>query len=764
MSTLHPIGEHLDNPQANVVFVHGLGGHWQATWAHDARRPEDSWPYWLAREFPCVRVWSLEYEAAATRWARVVRWFGGRSRHQHGGSPLTERGQEALGVLRSHGLHKRPLILIGHSLGGLVIKAMLLPPAKVPANERIRKARAVMFLATPHHGAVLANWTHRLSWLLRPGRNVEELRDCSRSVERMYRDYATQCAGIQTRSFSETKRLRGLFVVDCDSATHCDTVCATPVDADHCTIARPTDQDAVIFVEACKLLRRHAKCKPTCPGGSRTAPPFQTPPPAEPFLGRCAERQRLAEALASGHFTAVLGEAGLGKSALAAAVIRDMAGSTGEQLATSPFPDGVVWVDLHLQQAEAPAVFAALADGLGGADFRRDLEPEARAREACGGKRYLLVLDGGEAAYGAGARLTRAALQSVLSPANRVLVLSRSEPLVLVNGSLRLAPLADADALALLKDAADPATGLRLTEAVALRGNPLAALWLGRLLAHTYPTTGVLPDPETWQTLPTGPASVARELAWPFGLHWQAQDAPSRRLLAATGALAWDPWPRSLFSTILGEDQVDEALEDLEAVGFVRPLPELGDFWQLTERTAHECAASLPEAGELRPGLEQRAVELHTHYRQATPQGDYLRHHVEALRRPPTECPNPFGLTPAKLEPFVNVKEPSGPPALSTTHQLDARSLLRTLISRMSSIPSPSESAAPGEWQLITVVRQTLAGYFDAEELEQLVAALNALDLPGPGSHRAGRAAGLTSSPIQSRAAQPPTPLDRRQD
>ena len=47
--------------EADVVFVHGLGGDAKQTW-HPDGKPKDFWPKWIGEELPHVGVWSLDYE------------------------------------------------------------------------------------------------------------------------------------------------------------------------------------------------------------------------------------------------------------------------------------------------------------------------------------------------------------------------------------------------------------------------------------------------------------------------------------------------------------------------------------------------------------------------------------------------------------------------------------------------------------------------------------------------------------------------------
>jgi hypothetical protein len=64
-STLTFVGvQHFATPSPSaamdVVFVHGLGGHCNSSWA-SSEDPADFWPSWLAADFPNINVWTAGY-------------------------------------------------------------------------------------------------------------------------------------------------------------------------------------------------------------------------------------------------------------------------------------------------------------------------------------------------------------------------------------------------------------------------------------------------------------------------------------------------------------------------------------------------------------------------------------------------------------------------------------------------------------------------------------------------------------------------------
>ena len=155
------------------------------------------------------------------------------------------------------------------------------------------------------------------------------------------------------------------------------------------------------------------------------ARPCDLPPPAGHFVGRAEALEDLAQRLRAGRHASVVGAAGYGKTALAAAALRQVVGEQGERLDRSPWPDGVVMLDLYVHRGQAEPAWHALADRVRGADFERDLPAVARATQALRDQRVLLIVEGAEQADGQEGRAALADLQRPLGSACRWLVLTR---------------------------------------------------------------------------------------------------------------------------------------------------------------------------------------------------------------------------------------------------------------------------------------------------------------------------------------------------
>ena len=320
--------------------------------------------------------------------------------------------------------------------------------------------------------------------------------------------------------------------------------------------------------------------------------PHELPPAAEEFFGRQAELERLTERLRSNKNTAVVGPAGLGKTALAAKALLAVVGDTPAARAASPFPDGVVFLDLYTFHGEAEPAWGALANKLAGAEFMERSPARDRATEACRARSLLVVIEGGEEADGKDGRADISDLLSVLSPENRRLLLTRLNTQAAAAESVELKEaLGDPDAERLL----DALTQGRVTAAVRdrvlrlLEGHPLALTWAGNLLARDDD------DPERltgeWEAaqLPrlSDPAQAQRTLEWLFNRSVRGLDDAARQVLAAAGLLARAPFPLAAIDAVLrdsdagGEELARDALRSLVQRGLLRRSEE-ADHWEFT--------------------------------------------------------------------------------------------------------------------------------------------------------------------------------------
>lgn len=95
---------------ADIVFVHGLGGKSHSTWKNNNGF---FWPEELGKELPQCGVWSLGYEADISQVTGSGMVIGLRAMSIASLLTNAEIGTE------------RPVVFVTHSMGGLVVKALV---------------------------------------------------------------------------------------------------------------------------------------------------------------------------------------------------------------------------------------------------------------------------------------------------------------------------------------------------------------------------------------------------------------------------------------------------------------------------------------------------------------------------------------------------------------------------------------------------------------------------------------------------------------
>jgi tetratricopeptide (TPR) repeat protein len=388
--------------------------------------------------------------------------------------------------------------------------------------------------------------------------------------------------------------------------------------------------------------------------GTREPPriPRELPPAAYRFFGRKTELKQLIDRLRAGLNTAVVGPAGLGKTALAARALADVVGVNAANLASSPFPDGLVYLDLYPFHGQAEPAWNTLANRLCGPEFTDRWPPRDRAAEACRAKRILVIIEGGEEANGSAGRATIPELLGVLSPECRWLLLTRVSTQAAVVETVDLKEtLLQEDATALLdllteRRPLDP--HVRQTVLELLEGHPLALTWAGNLLARDDEDPAGLTGEWTAGGLPrlSDPRQAERTLRWLFNRSVRGVDDTARQALAAAGLLDRAPFPLGSMVAAIGGMEAGhadgkrafEALKSLVQRGLLRRAER--DHWQFTHVLGYRFAR---DEGGSDPALLQRLghwlhgaliVELKTHGSGEGPTavGNLLQHAAALLR------------------------------------------------------------------------------------------------------------------------------------
>jgi pimeloyl-ACP methyl ester carboxylesterase len=281
-----------------VIFIHGLGGDPIDTWRHTECAAESCWPHWVGEDTDCD-VWVLDYDAGLSAWRDQA-------------MPLPDQGDQVLDLLQCEPrLKGRELVLIGHSLGGLVIKTSIVSgQTKGIARYAglVGRIRGVVFIATPHAGSHLANLARAVRWILRPNEQVGNLQAHDahlRSLNEQFR-HAVDALRLEVRVYAERQGVplgRRVFnltlgpTVKVVSETSADPglpgVNSLGMAGDHFSICKPASRSEHIHVSLCDFLAELMKRGRPSPIGARDVAP-ESGPSIRPVRIFTALRQLIA--------------------------------------------------------------------------------------------------------------------------------------------------------------------------------------------------------------------------------------------------------------------------------------------------------------------------------------------------------------------------------------------------------------------------------------------------------------------------------------
>ncbi|KAM9840051.1 protein SERAC1 isoform 1-T1 [Aulostomus maculatus] len=254
---LHPQTRGNQQIKADVLFIHGILGAAFKTWRQKDRntgeeeKDEDDytecWPKsWLAADCPNLRVLSVEYDSHLSDWMAKCPVENQRK-------SLAYRSQELLKKLKMAGVGERPVVWVAHSMGGLLVKKMLLDASEDPdMSGLLKNTKGILFYSVPHHGTFMAEYSVNVRYLLFPSIEVRELCKDSPALRNLNENFLNMAKEkeIKVLSFAETLPttigpMIKILVVPAQSA-HLGIGELIEVDVDHLNICKPEKKNSFL--------------------------------------------------------------------------------------------------------------------------------------------------------------------------------------------------------------------------------------------------------------------------------------------------------------------------------------------------------------------------------------------------------------------------------------------------------------------------------------------------------------------------------------
>ncbi|XP_051501289.1 protein SERAC1-like [Myxocyprinus asiaticus] len=266
---LHPQCRTNQPIKADVLFVHGLLGAAFKTWRQkdcdimDEDKVEgtredytECWPKsWLAADCPNLRILSVEYDTNLSDWKAKCPAENQRK-------SLAYRSQEMLRKLKDAGVGDRPVVWVAHSMGGLLVKKMLLDASKDPdLSALIKNTKGILFYSVPHHGTFMAEYSRNIRFLLFPSIEVKELCKESPALRELNENFLNIAIEREFKvlSFAETLPtsigpMLKILVVPSQSA-ELGIGELIQVNVDHLNICKPEKKDSFLYKRSLQFIQ-----------------------------------------------------------------------------------------------------------------------------------------------------------------------------------------------------------------------------------------------------------------------------------------------------------------------------------------------------------------------------------------------------------------------------------------------------------------------------------------------------------------------------
>lgn len=260
---LHAIAN-TDNQmrKADIVFVHGLGGASHHTWRYGLPGAKEHffWPEEIGKDLPDCRVWSLGYPAGITAFGKP-------------GMIIAMRAGNLSQTLTNAGVGQIPVFFITHSMGGLILKSLVVDSqtqADADRKRLVSMIAGIVFCATPHRGAELADAAGILGKMFGGSQtHVDEMRANAEPLDLLHEQFIEwhRHSAVPVQSFAEqvglfrTRTLLrplplGLVVPRASANPGIAGHSLKDVDDDHLTIVKPRNREHNVYAGVLRFIQQ----------------------------------------------------------------------------------------------------------------------------------------------------------------------------------------------------------------------------------------------------------------------------------------------------------------------------------------------------------------------------------------------------------------------------------------------------------------------------------------------------------------------------
>lgn len=211
------------------------------------------WPKeWLSKDIQNCRILGVEYATKLSDW---------NAQNQQ---PLPLTAKNLASKLKEAGVGKRPIIWVGHSMGGLLIKYML------EDSHLVEKSHGFIFYSVPHFGCPLASLSNnRLASIFNPSLEVRELQEGNQKLKKLNENFIEVIKRRELPVFSFAEGSASQFPLGIKRIIVPETYAYPGIgrlkvmsNLNHLDICKPEDPQSELYIETKNFIKKYGvKCK-----------------------------------------------------------------------------------------------------------------------------------------------------------------------------------------------------------------------------------------------------------------------------------------------------------------------------------------------------------------------------------------------------------------------------------------------------------------------------------------------------------------------